>query len=76
MAGKHDSPLHGKLFRDGTELVGKILQVQLESIQFPLDAGQIEALLACLVLLEMQNVSAVTEKKSAMVASSPFWSGH
>ena len=51
--------MDGKLFRDRHELPGKFLHFQLKAVKVPFDAGQIEAFLACLVLFEMEDISAV-----------------
>jgi hypothetical protein len=59
-AGKRHPPLHRKVLCDRTELIRKVLQVQLKPVQVPLDASQIVPLLICLVLLEMKDVSAMT----------------
>jgi hypothetical protein len=56
---QRNTPLDGKLFRDRRELPGKFLHFQVEAVEVPFDAGQIEAFLACLVLFEMENISAV-----------------
>ena len=59
MGGKRNTPFDRKFFRDRHELPGKFLHFQLKAIEVPFDSRKIKAFLACLVLFEMEDISAV-----------------
>ena len=55
--GEH--PVHAELVRDRAEGSIEIAQVQAEVLEIPFDAGQVKALFAGLMLLEVENVAVV-----------------
>jgi hypothetical protein len=55
--------VHGKLLGDRAKLGRKVFQFELEIGEIPFHAGKVKALFASLVLLEMQNISAMPKNK-------------
>src|ERR1700747_2366940 len=55
--GEH--PVHAELVRDWAEGSIEIAQVQAEVLKIPFDTGQVKALVAGLMLLEVENVAVV-----------------
>ncbi len=56
---QREHPVHAELVRDRAKRSIEIMQVQAEAVEIPLDARQVKAILAGLVLLEVQNVAVV-----------------
>src|SRR5258707_2383775 len=54
-----NAPLNREMVRDGLKPLRKILQIELEAGQVPLDACQIKTFLSRLMLLEVKDVAAV-----------------
>src|SRR5882724_9037132 len=54
---EREYPVHAELVRDRAKRSIEIMQVQAEAVEVPFDARQVKALLAGLVLLEVENIA-------------------
>ena len=56
----------------GSNSAGKRARVEVEALQVPLDAHQEQAMLLVLVLVGVQDIGIVLNRKLAMAATSPL----
>jgi hypothetical protein len=57
--GNREAPVHGKFGGDGIEVLGEGSERKIEFGEIPFDAGEVVMVLGGLVLLEVENITAV-----------------
>jgi hypothetical protein len=67
-----DTPAHLKAFANDCELVGEVVEAEVEPSEVPLDAHQEQAALGVLVLVRVQDVGVVSIQELGDGGDNPF----